>query len=101
MQKLCDRVAIIKEGKIVRIDTMSSLKENSYLKVSIDTEVQLPESFKDENMMNYRVLDGNTSFLYNGNINDLMQKLAKLSLIRINLTEPDLEEIFMHYYVKE
>ena len=101
VQKLCDRVAIIKEGKIVRIDTMSSLKENSYLKVSIDTEVQLPESFKDENMMNYRVLDGNTSFLYNGNINDLMQKLAKLSLIRINLTEPDLEEIFMHYYVKE
>jgi len=101
VQKLCDRVAIIKEGKIVRIDTMASLKENTYLKVSVDTEEPLSESFKDNNMINYTVVDGNTSFLYNGNVNDLMHKLSQLNLLRINLTEPDLEEIFMHYYVKE
>lgn len=52
-------------------------------------------------MINYTVVDGNTSFLYNGNVNDLMHKLSQLNLLRINLTEPDLEEIFMHYYVKE
>lgn len=101
VQKLCDRVAIIKEGKIVRIDTMASLKENTYLKVSIDTEVPLTESFKDDHMLNFTVVDGNTSFLYNGNVNDLMHKLTQLNLLHINLTEPDLEEIFMHYYEKE
>ena len=80
---------------------MASLKENTYLKVSVDTEEPLSESFKDNNMINYTVVDGNTSFLYNGNVNDLMHKLSQLNLLRINLTEPDLEEIFMHYYVKE
>lgn len=101
VQKLCDRVAIIKEGKIIRIDTMNSLKENTYLKVSIDTESSLLDSFKNENMMNYQSIDGNTSFLYNGNVNDLMHALSKLELTRVNITEPDLEEIFMHYYEKE
>ncbi|MDP3444578.1 MAG: ABC transporter ATP-binding protein, partial [Ignavibacteria bacterium] len=101
VQKLCDRVAIIKEGRIVRIDTMASLKENTYLKVALETENPLPPEFANENMVNYSVIDGHTSFLYNGNVNDLLTKLSHLKLNRINLTEPDLEEIFMHYYVKE
>jgi len=101
VQKLCDRVAIIKEGKIVRIDTMASLKENTYLKVALETNNPLPAEFVNENMVNYTVIDGHTSFLYNGNVNDLLGKLSQLNLVRISLTEPDLEEIFMHYYVKE
>ena len=101
VQKLCDRVAIIKEGKIVRIDTMASLKENMYLKVVLETETPLPAEFVNESMVNYTVIDGRTSFLYNGNVNDLLAKLSKMNLIRVNLTEPDLEEIFMHYYEKE
>ena len=80
---------------------MASLKENTYLKVSIDTLVPLSESFKNDSMMNYLTIDGNTSFLYNGNVNDLMRQLSQIDLVRVNLTEPDLEEIFMHYYVKE
>jgi ABC-2 type transport system ATP-binding protein len=101
VQKLCDRVAIIKEGKIVRIDTMASLKENTYLKVALETDNPLPSEFINEHMVNYTVIDGHTSFLYNGNVNDLLGKLSQLKLNRVNLTEPDLEEIFMHYYVKE
>jgi len=101
VQKLCDRVAIIKEGKIIRIDTMSSLKENLYLKVMMETPQILPESFRNSNMNNYKVVDGQVSFLYNGNVNELLHQLSQLNLTRISMSEPDLEEIFMHYYEKE
>lgn len=101
VQKLCHRVAIIKEGKIVRIDTMASLKENTYLKVALETVNPLPQDFANGNMLNYTVVDKHTSFLFNGNVNELMLKLSHLNLVRISITEPDLEEIFMHYYVKE
>ena len=101
VQKLCHRVAIIKEGRIIRIDTMALLKENTYLKVVLETDNPLPLEFINEYMVNYAVIDGHTSFLYNGNVNELLSKLSQIKLNRINLIEPDLEEIFMHYYVKE
>jgi ABC-2 type transport system ATP-binding protein len=80
---------------------MASLKENTYLKVALETDNPLPSEFINEHMVNYTVIDGHISFLYNGNVNDLLGKLSQLKLNRVNLTEPDLEEIFMHYYVKE
>jgi ABC-2 type transport system ATP-binding protein len=40
-------------------------------------------------------------FLFKGNINLIMQKLAALNLLNLWIEEPDLEEIFMHYYEKE
>ena len=39
-----------------------------------------------------------TSFLYNGEITALLQTLAGLPLINADIAEPDLEEIFLHYY---
>ncbi|MBN2849503.1 MAG: ABC transporter ATP-binding protein [Erysipelotrichaceae bacterium] len=101
VQKICDRVAIIKDGKIVRIDTMSSLKENTYLKVDMETKSLLPEHFFNGSMNNVKVNGSEVSFLYNGEANELLKKLSLLDVSRISMSEPDLEEIFMHYYEKE
>ncbi|TFG82350.1 MAG: hypothetical protein E4G74_02800 [Erysipelotrichales bacterium] len=101
VQKLCHRVAIIKEGRIIRIDTMASLQENMYLKVELETKDQLPETFLNEAMSNPKIIDHNLSFMYKGDTNELIAKLAQLDVVRISMSEPDLEEIFMHYYEKE
>ncbi|MEI7667866.1 MAG: ABC transporter ATP-binding protein [Erysipelotrichaceae bacterium] len=100
VQRLCDRIAIIKDGKIIRIDTIASLKENTYLKVELET-TSLPKEFKDNHMDNFKDKDGQVSFLYRGNVNELLKQLSGLTLSRLSLTEPDLEEIFLHYYEKE
>ena len=43
--------------------------------------------------------DGDSvSFLYGGNLQDLLNVLTTLNLTDVSITEPDLEEIFMHYY---
>jgi ABC-2 type transport system ATP-binding protein len=101
VQKLCHRVAIIKEGRIVRIDTMASLQEDMYLKVEIETKDDLPATFVDASMSNPKIIDHSISFMYRGDANELIRKVANLDVARISMSEPDLEEIFMHYYEKE
>jgi ABC-2 type transport system ATP-binding protein len=45
---------------------------------------------------------GNTAnFIFKGNINTMMKKIAEIELRNISIDEPDLEEIFMNYYAKE
>ncbi|MFR3258555.1 MAG: hypothetical protein ACLTRS_15670 [Lachnospiraceae bacterium] len=45
--------------------------------------------------------DGTTSFLFGGDINQLLRKLSDGNILDIYISEPDLEEIFLHYYEKD
>ncbi len=99
VEKFCDRVAIIKDGKILRVDTISSIKEQAIKRVIFETKSSL--NISDEIFSNVKDLqrkDNEVSFVFNGNLNDLVSKLSSFDLINLQIIEPDLEEIFMHYY---
>lgn len=102
VQRLCDRVAIIKEGKIVTVEKISTLKENNYKRFKIDTTDALDRNFfKMTGVNNIEVKGNSTSFLFKGNINYVMKKITEIEIENLWIEEPDLEEIFMHYYEKE
>lgn len=102
VQRLCNRVAIIKEGKIVTVEKISTLKENTYKKFKVETKVQQdPEYFNISGVNNLTVKDHVTSFIFKGNINTIMKKIADIEITNLWIEEPDLEEIFLHYYEKE
>jgi ABC-2 type transport system ATP-binding protein len=102
VQRLCNRVAIIKEGKIVTVEKISKLKENTYKKFKIETKSPLDLNYFTISGVNkLEVKDNITSFLFSGNINDVMKKIADIEITNLWIEEPDLEEIFMHYYEKE
>jgi ABC-2 type transport system ATP-binding protein len=102
VQRLCNRVAFIKEGKIIKLEKVSTLQENSYKKINIETKEAVDgESFNIDGVSNLKVKGTTTSFIYKGNINIIMKTISKMELINISIVEPDLEEIFMHYYTKE
>lgn len=102
VQKLCDRVGIIKNGKILKVETMSQLRENNYKKVAFeyaaDGNSQVKHMAAIEGISQFEQKDNNVSFLYRGNINQIVDELSKLDLLQLDFAEPDLEEIFMHYY---
>ena len=52
-------------------------------------------------MKNIIRTENSVSFLYDGDINRLITELSHLTLTDMTITEPDLEEIFLHYYAKE
>jgi len=102
IQKLCTRVAVIKEGKIITLDKISTLQENNYKKIKISTKLQIDNNyFKADGVVNLDVKKDEVSFLFKGDINALIQKISKIEINNILVEEPDLEEIFMHFYAKE
>ncbi len=102
VQRLCDRVAIIKDGRIVTVEKISTLKENTYKKFKIESKSGIDKNLFDLEGVNQLEQEGGTiSFLFRGNINSIMKKIAEIEIANLWVEEPDLEEIFMHYYEKE
>ena len=102
VQKLCDRVAIIKEGKLVQVEKISTLKEKNYKKIRIETKTNLDMNYF--NMMGVSQLEikeNVVSFMYNGNINLIVKKIAEIEITNLWVEELTLEEIFLHFYEKE
>src|SRR3954471_7753319 len=102
VQRLCNRVAIIKEGKIVTVEKISTLQENNYKKFKVETKSALsPEHFNIMGVNNLQAKGNVISFLFKGNINTVLKRIAEMEIVNLWIEEPDLEEIFMHYYEKE
>ncbi len=102
MQKLCDRVAIIKDGSIIKVEQIKTLLENSTKRFKLEL-VNTPDAstFAIDGVSDLAVANHSVSFLYRGRVNEITKMLAQQDLIDFLVEEPDLEEIFMHYYQKE
>jgi len=79
----CDRVAIMKEGKLIVTDTVENLTRNKAKRIKM-------------------IRDGEQlDFLYRNDLNELYKELEGHDIQDILIEEPSIEEIFMHYYEKE
>lgn len=102
VQKICDRVAIIKKGKIIKIEDIEILKSSNYKKIKVETKQSIDHKlFIDNNIVDLNAEGSVISFLYNGNINSIVNKLSDMELSNLLIEEPTLEEVFMHYYERE
>ena len=102
VQRLCDRVAIIKDGKIIKLEKMSTLNDNNYKKIHIETVSEIEKDYFALTGVTDLVVDKcKVSFLFKGDLNEVMKKIATISITNLSVEEPDLEEIFMHFYEKE
>ena len=98
VQKLCNRVAIIKEGSIINIQDIKTLQKDNYKKIRVVAGDINPEMFQIDGVSNLSSEDGAVSFFYKGNINRITRIISHRDLIDISIEEPTLEEIFIHYY---
>lgn len=102
VQKLCDRVGIIKEGRLIETQSIAELRKNTYLLCKLELAKQPPPSyFKKPGITNLKVNNRQVEYIYRGDVNKLTQMLAGLPLVSVILEEPNLEDIFMHFYEKE
>lgn len=98
IQKYCKHAAVIKEGRILACDSIEALGHTNAKEVTL-TGIAAPPVL--EGMRNIRAEGNTVRFLYSGDLRKLMSALARLPVEDVNITEPDLEEIFMHYYKEE
>lgn len=100
VQRLCDRVAIIKEGRILQTENIDDLRHNYFRNVRVEFKSESQQSIDLPGILHSHNENGTWHFLYNGDINQLLTVLSQQELNNLWLEEPTLEEIFLHYYEK-
>jgi ABC-2 type transport system ATP-binding protein len=98
VQRMCNRVAIIKEGQIIEIADIRTLQHNNYKKVRVAAGDVAAGYFDLPGVTNLEQQNGTVRFFYKGDINAVMAKIGAISVSDVTIEEPTLEEIFMHYY---
>ena len=95
IQRNCSRAAIIREGRLIACGSVEELSRTSAKRVTVhgDIDLHLLSGIRD-----MQTPDGGISFLYSGDMNELIQRLSAGRITDLSVSEPDLEEIFMHYY---
>ena len=95
IQRNCTRAAIIREGSLIACDSVEALAQTNAKRVTVHGEVELSGL---TGIRNLKKGEDSVSFLYSGDINALLAVLSKSNVKDLAIAEPDLEEIFMHYY---
>lgn len=94
----CKHAAVIREGRILVSESIDKLGHTGIKRVMLRGIEQLPEMM---HVKDIKIENDVIQFLYDGKPEQLLKELSSLSFEDINISDPDLEEIFMHYYVKE
>lgn len=97
VSKICDRVGIIKDGGLIKVEKVEDLSKKSLTFVTITSE-ESKEIIKD---LRVDIIseDGNTvKFGNNLPHDELIKKLSKYKIDRILIEEATLEDVFLHYY---
>jgi ABC-2 type transport system ATP-binding protein len=97
VEKVCHRVAIVRDGKLVALETLENLKKKRYRRLIL----RLTQPVKDlkipgAQLQQQKGLQYN--FLIKCDIDTLIKSLSNLPVEDFVFPEPDLEEVFMYFY---
>jgi ABC-2 type transport system ATP-binding protein len=99
VQRICDRVGIIKEGRLIRVETIDEIMKTRAKKVRIKTDQNFLK--EDDDIVNLQRENDHLSFVYTGTIDRLLSMLQGQTIHDLSIVDPTLEEIFMHYYERD
>ena len=97
IQKNCSRAAIIKDGRLIALDSVENLSKTNAKRVTLHGVKTVPETLAAKSA---ETNGDSVSFLFNGDIKELLNAVNSLPIYDMTITEPSLDEIFMHYYEK-
>lgn len=98
IQRYCKTAAIIREGKLIACDKVSELMKTKVKHVTVHGEADFAAV---NGIHKYHKADDVSTFLYDGEISSLLSFLSNQKITDVSISDPDLEEIFMHYYTGE
>jgi len=98
VEELCDRVAVLRNGKLVELGTLEELRHLSALTVEATFRTTPPDLSKIKNVSNIELHDNHIKCNVNGSIDELLQAVSKAKPISFLSRKPTLEELFLALY---
>ena len=102
VERLCDRVAIIKEGKLVAVENIKTLgdKKLHKIEVRLADKYNLSE-FEINGVEKVEAVSDGLLITVGGDLNPVLHVLARHKIIDLEITHASLEDVFMKFYEKE
>ena len=94
---LCDRIGFIKDGIIIKEDSIEKIKQNNYTYLKIISK-DIAKIKKDLQLKIYKENEKEVIFINNMEANNLISKLNKYDIQQLYLEQIPLEDLFMNYY---
>ena len=96
ISKVCDRVGIIKEGKLINVETMEEMQKKNLTFVTIKSN----ENEKIIKDLKLDIKESNDIIRFKNELSSdkLIKSLSKYKIDKVLIEEATLEDIFMHYY---
>lgn len=101
VQRLCNKIAIIKQGRILKVEKVDQLRKEQYKAVTVEFERDHEPSFNMPGIVALERTACQDKFMFKGDLKELLQVLSRSAIENVLIEEPSLEDIFMHYYEKE
>ena len=98
VQNNCTCAAVIREGQIIACDSVEALAKSNARKITVSGRFDMAGL---EGVRSLKTGEQTASFLYSGDLNTLLRRLSEGDIADLSVSEPDLEEIFLHYYGKD
>lgn len=99
VEKTCDKVTILKEGKIIATDTIDNLRKTKQKKYILTFKnVKDIDKFKKENIKIVDIIDDKVTIIVQENFKLFIELLSKYNIIDLSEETQGLEDVFMHYY---
>lgn len=99
MQKLCKRVAIVRDGCVVKIEEVDALRKKQLKRVSLRlAERPEPGDIAWDGISDLRVDERNVALAFTGEAKNLVDGISSLPVEDLSIENPSLDEIFLHYY---
>ena len=103
VQRICDRVGMVREGRLIAVERMVDLLGKARRKVNV--QLAGPSSLDDlralPGVSELAVADGHASFEVAGDFDRVLKALAAHHVTDIEAVHPSLEEVFLGYYREE
>jgi len=102
VRQICDRVGILRDGKLVELEEIETLLNRSGKRVRVQTTHDGREALAAlDGVIDIYQFDDGMQFIYTGGYNTLFAELSKHDIQEADISEPPLEDIFLHYYGDE
>jgi len=102
VERICDRVGIIKEGKMVSVEAVSELGEKKLHKVEVRFTGKFDKAdFKKLKIENIEDVSQGLIFTVSGDLNPIIKKLSEYSVIDLEVSLANLEDVFLKFYEKK
>ncbi|MXV63607.1 ATP-binding cassette domain-containing protein [Natronorubrum sp. JWXQ-INN-674] len=99
VQRVCDRVGIIRDGGLVALEDIDDLLERGGKDVRVHLAEPVDEKrFTTPAMIDVETVDRTVRFTYTGEANALLGHLVRFDVEDVEIADPQLDDIFKHYY---